>query len=101
MPVLQLFLSSIHRAYCNACVFNWIVTGAKNGVSRTLSRKFWQQKYFRENLLFARSPLATANFFGVFAKPIRKSIPVRATFSKPVRQRHALIVTPKMENELT
>jgi hypothetical protein len=91
----------MHRAYCNGCVFNWIVTGAKNGVSRTLSRKFWQQKYFRENLLFARSPLATANFFGVFAKPIRKPIPVRETFLKTRIEIARSSSCRKMESELT
>jgi len=73
MPVPQLFLSSPRNAHRNDCEFKQMVTVAKNDVSRTLSREFWQQKYFRENLLFARSMLATANFFGIFREPIRKT----------------------------
>jgi hypothetical protein len=82
MPVPQLFLSSSCDTRRNHSEFRQIVAIAKKDVSRTLSREFWQQKYFLENLLFARSPLATANFFGNFRKSIRKSIPARETFLK-------------------
>jgi hypothetical protein len=81
-PVPQLFLSSLSNKHRSDSDFGKLGALVENGVSRTLSRKFWQQKYFLENLLFERSPLATANFLGVFAKPIRKPIPVRAVLWK-------------------
>jgi hypothetical protein len=65
-PVPQPLLSSSYSARCNDAKFNQIDRAIENGASTTLSRDFWQQKYFRENSLFARSPLATANFFGRF-----------------------------------
>jgi hypothetical protein len=73
MPAPQQLLSSQHNTHrnVNKTAHN-SVTGKKR-VSRTLSRKFWQQKYFRENLVLARSPLAPENFFRLFANLIRKS----------------------------
>lgn len=45
--------------------------------------------------------LATANFFGNFRKPIRKSIPVRKTFSEPREEISQSSSRRKMESELT
>ncbi|MGD9839030.1 MAG: hypothetical protein AB7F72_12040 [Afipia sp.] len=41
----------------------------RESVSRTLSRFFWQQKYFLENLVSERSALAPESFSHLFAKP--------------------------------
>jgi hypothetical protein len=66
--VPQAFLSSRYNAHDNINKTAHNSAVAKNRVSQTLSRVFWQQKYFLENLVLARSPLATANFSEPFCE---------------------------------
>jgi hypothetical protein len=61
-PVPQWFLSSQYNAHHKAFKTADNSAGGKKRVSRTLSRKFWQQKYFLEKLVLARSALAPENF---------------------------------------
>ncbi len=70
--VLQLFLSSPNNTHRDDCEFKQIVGSGQKRCFADSEVAFFGTKYFRENLLFARSPLATANFFGIFRKPIRK-----------------------------
>jgi hypothetical protein len=64
----QRFLSSRYNTHRNAFKTADNSSIGKKCASRTLSRDFWQQKYFLENLVLARSPLATANFSEPFCE---------------------------------
>jgi hypothetical protein len=64
----QRFLSSRYNTHRNAFKTADNSSIGKKCASRTLSRDFWQQKYFLENLVLARSSLAAENFFDPFCE---------------------------------
>lgn len=67
-PEPQVFLSSQHGARRNVNKTAHNSAAGEKRALRTLSRKFWQQKYFLENLVLARSSLAPDNFSGPFCE---------------------------------
>jgi len=87
--VPQAFLSSQHRTHHKPFKTADIFIVAQKCVSRTLSRIFWQQKYFLENLLFERSALAPENFSHLFAKPDSQTDSIPRDVFTGARGRHA------------
>lgn len=100
MTVPQAFLSSQHNTHQNANKTAHNFVARKKRASRTLSRIFWQQKYFLENLVLERSALAPENFSHLFAKPDSQIDSAPSTFSSPyAATSRRFIGTSKMENE--
>jgi len=75
IPAPQVFLTIMHSAYCDDIGCLLAVAAGQKRVSWTLSRKFWQQNYFRGKSIFARCALATVDFFQDFRNLIRSVLP--------------------------
>jgi len=82
--VPQALLSSLHNALQKPFKTAQFFNAVQKSLSRTLSRVFWQQKYFLEILVLERSALAPENFSHLLRNPIRKLIPSREALL-PVR----------------